>query len=179
MIIGFTGVERSDFGDAVAIGFRSCQKPLGISIPGLRIIIFDAECLPDRHIALRRRAVSVKGRNVKLKRQPLDDPAALDQIDVNLLFSDAQVEAALFGSARGRIGQIGRVAQVAEASIRSGLEVFVPFREIDAGDEAPAFVEIAFVLLALFSLPFLLTVIPAAFGLARDAYATTFDRLAE
>ncbi|MCG3159412.1 MAG: hypothetical protein JMDDDDMK_00401 [Acidobacteria bacterium] len=53
------------------------------------------------------------------------------------------------------------------------------FREIDAGDETAFVIERAFVPGALFGLPFLLAVIPAAFGFADDARAASFDRLAE
>src|SRR5262249_31714774 len=69
VLLGFASIERSDFGDAVAIGFDGRQRSLRIALLSLCfIVIFIIEDLTDRHLALRWRAVGVEGRNIKLKR---------------------------------------------------------------------------------------------------------------
>ena len=165
--------QSTDLGEAISIRLDGAQWKFWA-----RFVFFPNFTNCD--FARGGRAIGISSRNVELERKiarlTIVSP---NEIKMNRVFAQAQIKTALLSTIGGRIREVSGVRQIGIARIVFILQLRVLFTKLHLRDKAPLSVDVAFVLVAFFRLPFLLAIVPMPFGFAHHPHVTALDRLAK
>src|ERR1043166_1677881 len=100
-------------------------------------------------------------------------------VNMNWFFGNAQIESSLLRAISCRIGEIGGISHISETAIIFIAQLRRFLREIDMRYESAVLIGFALVLVGLLDIPFLVFVIPLAFGFTHHAYMSARNWLPE